>query len=339
MSHVAQLVVYRDDPTGIEQTLIWDDYPYSVHLNIDKDEEWGGIRLNGFEHFANPGDVMRVGIVTLDKEKLFRMAQINLAAKRTREWSKSAWESFVPQINNDREILPQEKPVRHDWEYQISRDDFIALHGIADQKEWLKKYQSAVLEGWKTMLTEWGIWFNWIDAGAGLDGNKKYQAGRYWFGGMYCSEAVNAASLLFTGLNLEERPSHYAGYLRWAQRVGISKARQLDLKAPIIAPSSLALQPYSNPLVQVIYPPYSWTALAQYNFRIQMTASDPVDGKFISENIFDSPLDKGEGEALVARERKFIEYINLEKGKNLNQIFGKGWEIKKKAPDRADLVK
>ena len=324
MSHVAQLAVYRDPATGIEHTLIWDDYPYSVHLAVDKDEEWGGVRLNGLEHFANPADVLRVGIVTLDKDKLYDVAQAALLAKRDR-WTKKAWVSYVPKITKDREIVPLERPARRDWEFQLTREEFIALHGTLDRRRWLEDYQKRLVGGWETMLTKWGVWFNWIDAGAGSDEHGKYQPGRYWFGGMYCSQAVNLASLLFTGVDLEVRPSHYGRSLVWAQRLGIQKARQLDPKAPVIAPSSLALQPYSNPMIQVVYPPYSLSALARYAFVSAREATAEADGpgaELAFEELAPAPLEKGEKEALVLRQRKFLEYVNIDQGRTREQIFG-----------------
>lgn len=162
---------------------------------------------------------------------------------------------------------------------------------------------------------------------------------------MYCSQTVELASVLFTGISLEKDHSHFLSLLKAVKPPiakfvtitglgeGIAKPLlDLDLEGRILAPSSMANQEFVNPMVSILLPPSTLGQQSRNFFNRPRETSQSIRAvvaQFPAINqILDGQVsqtfDVGERMALLHRWREFIHHVGVDMGLNSRQIFGNG---------------
>lgn len=224
-SHVGLATVHTDPETGIKSTWMMDNYP-----NAD----YGGIRFIGVEQFAMPGPYKRFGVAHYDPKKFLAWAK----EQKARGYKKFLQdESDFYTLDSEGALVKDEKvdadgkPRKFRWQTEISEEEFNALVDKTPEqaREWFEKeIAPRVMGKMKEFMVKDGLGFayGFINGGG--------------FG--YCSETINKAFLLSTGLDPQQTRDRWAYPLQIAKRLELGPTKEKDFESRITAPSGYAWQ-------------------------------------------------------------------------------------------------
>ncbi len=245
ISHVGGILGYSTKDKLVSNRLLEDNYPY------ENDESFGGFRIFALEKAMNGAHNKGFGVTSYDIKKIFDIF-------KTLEYREEIWEAFEPKIevNEDgsMEILPQAKPKPHNWRTRLAKEKFLEMQkGTLEQFEpW---FHNQLKHGAKVFITEMGVFFNWVNTGAGKAPGGKEVSGNDWYGGVYCSATLHIKFSMFTQMRLAFGKSDWSYFTKLLHKFGVPGIKEMAVEGKILTPDEVREAPFVKESFNVLYDP------------------------------------------------------------------------------------
>lgn len=303
-SHVGYANVLTDPETGIQHTLILDNYPAPT------EDAYGGARIVALEHFANQSHYGKLAVANYDHKKFHAFAQQTI---KERGYIETVFPSESFDVNEKGKIVAGKKAKAQDWKTVISKEDFERLNSIKDPEVWYQEWSKLYTDHMRRVFpNKYGAFFSWIA-----------DEGKYLAGGTYCSQLGEVASLQATGIPIQQYHDKYMKLVKLFNWLGVTaekhglksiselapvkNAATLPVTNRIIAPSGLVAQPFVRSFEVANYPNMTEEQLASASFMPPYDEMNPDTTKLLAPGLAEAtgkiqtaPVSEAEKNARVA---------------------------------------
>jgi hypothetical protein len=293
-SHIGYVQIRKAKRSGIKMSWMVDNYPH-IATDSDRDiadapHDAGGLRFVGLEQFFLTSHHSRMMVATPNPLKFFNYAQQQVKEKGIPQTGAKFFPFPTYKVQLDEQGKPVEVKSRsaipQDWTITTPQAVLNDLYSEKDPARFMEKYNQLVAEGFKENIRK-GMTFIWVTPYA-----------RYFYGGAYCSSTGEIVSGQTTGLSIEPLPTRWNPLVKWVgsslygwalkhkikfitKNEALTDIWKLN-KLGMIAPSSLAAQPFIDDFTHVDAPVKNITKRTLNDFSMQVN-QNPINFKILSK--------------------------------------------------------